>query len=115
MIITLTPDNVECIGRCIINQVLTAHVAGDYKMLIKHFSPSMKEKLTAEKFEHAVKEAIVPLGKVLSCEYLGHLKRANQHQLLWKVVFEHSDEELLWQLYLCDDEAPVCVTGLWFS
>lgn len=115
MIITLTPDNAQQIGRCIIDEILHAHQMGDYQLLIRHFSPSFKEKLTKERFEQALNEAIIPWGKVRSCEYLGYLKRINEHQLLWKVVFEHADEELLWQLYLCDDEAPIQVTGLWFA
>lgn len=115
MIITLTKENAQAIGRCIIDEVLTAHETNDYALLTRHFSPEMKQNLTQEKFTHAVQEAIEPMGKVISREYLGHLKRVNEHQILWKVVYEHSDEEILWQLYLCDDEAPICVTGLWFS
>jgi len=115
MIITLNEENIECIGRCVMNGVLTAHETNDYQLLTKYFSPEMKDKLGPEKFEEAVNQAIKPLGKMLSFEYLGHLKRINEHQLLWKVVYENSAEEILWQLYLCDDEAPVCITGLWFS
>ena len=115
MIITITPDNAEQIGRCIINEILTAHQTRDYQLLTRHFSQKYKDVLTIERFEQAVDEAILPLGQLVSCDYLGYLKRVNEHQLLWRVRFEHSDEDLLWQLYLCDDEAPVQVVALWFS
>lgn len=115
MIITLTQENIQDIGQCIIDEILTAHDTNDYALLTRHFSKEMKEMLTKEKFEYAVKDAIVPMGKVISSHYLGYLKRVNEHQILWKVIYEHSDEEILWQLYLCDDEAPICVSGIWFS
>ena len=115
MIITITQENAEQIGRCIMREIINAHQTCDYQLLTRHFCAEFKDKLTQERFEHAVNEAIIPMGQLITCEYLGYLKRVNEHQLLWKVVFEHSDEELLWQLYLRDDEAPIQVTGLWFS
>ena len=103
-------DNAERIGRPIIEKVIEAHGKADYQLLTRTLS-SRGDKPDFESFQDGV-ESLKVLGAVTNIEYLGYLKKPNEHMLLWKAQHEKGNEDILWHLFLSDEGKTV---GLLFD
>ena len=110
-----TEKLIKSIGEPIFKNIMKANSAGDYSQLAKDFSDSMKVGLPIEKFKEAQEEFLNSLGEVISMEYLCYLNKVRNYQLLWKVQYKNSDEEVLWQLFLGDIDTNPKVEGLLFG
>ncbi|MGP4844395.1 hypothetical protein ACTXGQ_09720 [Marinobacter sp. 1Y8] len=109
----INSESAEQIGRPIIERIIKAHSDADYGQLVE-LIPNMEGKLLEEEFIEAA-TSLEPLGKVASIEYLGHFSKVKEHLVLWRVRYELAEEDVLWHLYLSDNESEIKAVGLFFD
>lgn len=99
----------------IFSQVLNAHQSKNYLMLAALLSERAKQGITQD---HFIKTATDNLGDLMSAKekiYLGTVNQQDRVQTVWKVKYEHSVHELLWQMFLVNEGNEIKVDGLLFS
>jgi len=111
----LSDNNAENISRPIFENIHRAYAEENYPLLLKNFSNKMKEDLTENVFIEALEKYYRTYGQLIELQYLGHLEKNIGHQTLWKGRYSESSEEILWHLYLSEDNGELEVIGLWFG
>ncbi len=111
----LSDNNAENISRPIFENIHRAYAEENYPLLLKNFSSKMKEDLTENVFLEALEKYYRTYGQLTELQYLGHLEKDIGHQTLWKGRYSESSEEILWHLYLSEDNGQLEVIGLWFG
>jgi hypothetical protein len=115
MNIKLTEQNIESLGRPIIENIIAAHSKSNYDQVTLHFTDELKETLLPSEFEDVIRNHLGALGKATSISYLGYLIKNDSFQLLWKVKYEKGDEDILWQMYLTELNEVTKVDGIRFE
>ena len=93
----------------IFESVLECHYRGDFKAISKMF-PS----LPSDVFEQAV-SILKPLGKSTMVEFLGTINKVSEVKFLWKVSYQDSQEELLWDLSIESNSDEPRLVGMAFD
>lgn len=93
----------------IFDTVLECHYTGEFNAISKIF-PS----LSSDVFDEAV-SVLKPLGKPVRVEFLGAINKVSEIKCLWKVSYQNSDEELLWELLVDDRSDELEFLGLGFD
>lgn len=93
----------------IFDTVLECHYTGEFNAISKIFLS-----LSSEGFEEAV-GVLKPLGKPVRVEFLGAINKVSEIKCLWKVSYQGSDEELLWELLVDDRSDELKLVGLGFD
>ena len=103
------------INETIFHNVMDAHSSSDYDKLTLYFSENMKAHLPKDKFDEVINNYIHSLGKIKTMDFLGCLNKVKTELFLWKVTYEKSEEDVLWQMYLLDIDTEPKIEGLWFG
>lgn len=89
--------------------ILDCHYEGDFKAISKIY-PS----LPSDVFEQAGR-ILNPLGKSTMVEFLGTINKVSEIKLLWKVSYQNSPEELLWDLSVEANSDEPKLVGIGFD
>lgn len=93
----------------IFDTVLECHYTGEFNAISGIF-PS----LSSDVFDEAV-SVLKPLGKPVRVEFLGAINKLSEVKCLWKVSYQNSDEELLWELLIDGRGDEPMLVGLGFD
>ncbi len=89
--------------------------AGDYQKYSRDFDDSLKEAISEKKFQQVRENILKGLGKYKSRHYLGFLKKDKMTAVLWKGVFDKTEDDVLIKLVLSQRKDKNLVVGLWFQ
>ncbi len=110
-----TNEEVKAVANPILDSILDGMKTNDYTKYSKDFDDTMKNALPKEAFLAANKQIRDYMGEYKSREYLGFLKKNNMTVILWKSVFDKSEDEFLVKLIISKQKDKYLVTGLWFQ
>jgi hypothetical protein len=87
----------------------------DYDTYVAHFDTTMKESISPERFQQISRQIKEMFGLYLYREYLGFINKADFTTVLWRGVFDKSDNDVLIRLVVSRRDDSVVITGLWFE
>ena len=93
----------------IFQSILDCHYEGDFKAISEIYPSS-----PSHAFEQAV-SILKPLGKSTMVEFLGTINKVSETKLLWKVSYQDSREELLWELSIEANSNEPKLVGIGFD
>lgn len=109
----MTNPDLEITSTPIMEKVLQAHTDKDYALFTRLFNQEYAKQIPTEaQFNEAVDNAVLPLGEPSAMTYLGSVFKQRDKLVVWKTAFTPGKDELLWHLYLSDDNQ---LNALWFG
>lgn len=109
----MTAPDLQLTSKPIMEKVLHAHASKDYDLFTGLFNQEYAKQIPTEaQFNEAVKNAVLPLGEPSAITYLGSVFKQRDKLVVWKTAFAPGNDELLWHLYLSDDNQ---LNALWFG
>lgn len=98
-------------ARPVLDKLLKAVEANDYKSFVADGTPSFKTGITKQIFEGVSAQMIPRMKKGYTCFYLGELKQQGCSVYLWKLVYKDGENDTLAKLVLTGDK----VAGVLFQ
>lgn len=114
-VIGKTDEEVEIIADALLDNVMIGFGDEDYVKYSKDFDQTLKETITSEHFKEIRKDVIERIGNYLYREYLGFLNREAVTIVLWKGVFDKTQDEVLIKMVVSERDGRYLITGLWYQ
>ena len=106
---------VKAVAEPILDNLLAGFNLGNYVQYSRDFDDAMREAVTEKKFQQVWGDLVEKLGQYKSKKYLGFLNQQPYTIVLWKAVFDGTQNDIMIKLVLSKRQDKVVVAGLWFQ
>ncbi|MBI4845094.1 MAG: hypothetical protein HY810_01235 [Candidatus Omnitrophica bacterium] len=96
----------------ILDNILFGFKLDDYNIYARDFDPALKISGARTKFYHVNRYINRVLGSYVTREYMGSLRKGDIIIVLWKGIFDKSEEDVLIKLVMQKKNSRYYVTGL---
>lgn len=110
-----TAKDIRIVADLLLDNILNGFKQDDYLEYSKDFDPSLKVLGARTKFFNVNRYIKKFLGNYLYREYIGSLQRGNNTLVLWKGVFDKTENDVLIKLVIARKNNRYFVTGLWLQ
>lgn len=114
-VIGSTDDEVKNIAEPILDNVMDGFSKDDYFQYSEDFDATLKETITAERFQEIRSDIVKWIGGYLYREYLGFINREAITIIFWKGVFDKTEDEILIKMVVSERNGEYLITGLWYQ
>jgi len=108
-------EEVEGVADPLLDNVLSGFSDEDYSKYSKDFDETLKSTITPRHFKEIREQVLGSVGKYLYREYLGFLNREAITIVLWKGVFDKTQDEVLIKMVVSEQNGRYLITGLWYQ
>ena len=114
-VIGKTNEEVSAIANPILDNVIAGFADDNYAQYAKDFDATLKETITAERFQEIREDILKWIGSYLYREYLGFLNKEAITIVFWKGVFDKSEDDILIKMVISERNGKYLITGLWYQ
>ncbi|MCP4650449.1 MAG: hypothetical protein GY853_10270 [PVC group bacterium] len=110
-----TDKYIKTVAEPILDNIFEGFRIDDYSKYAKDFSPSLKLPGAATKFYKTNREVQNLLGNYQTRQHMGILRKGEIIVVLWKGMFDKTNDDVLIKLMLSKKHNKYIVTGLWLQ
>lgn len=110
-----TDAAVQAVAEPVLDAVLAGFNQGNYQVYSQYFDDTLKEAISPKKFQEVRSHILKSLGAYKSRTYLGFVQKNQTTVVLWKGVFDQTDDDVLIKLVVSRRGERNLVLGLWFQ
>jgi len=110
-----TDQQVQAAAEPILDNLLAGFNKGDYAQYAKDFDDTLREAMSAQKFQQVRAQLLKKLGKHQEKKFFGFLNQERYTVILWKGKFAGTSDDVLIKLVLSKRQDRIVVVGLWFQ
>lgn len=113
----LGKDPIEALAKVtpLVDAIMKAQDEGDYDAFVANFEDAMKEAVSKSDFEANSAQIKSTMGALKEHNFVCTLKRQGMLALVYKCIFDGSEDDFLITITVNDQTQPVKAAGIWIS